>query len=134
VHWDEDWLGELVPRLIALRRGQPVLRRMAFLDGDRGDGSAVDVRWLGPDGHELGDAWQPPEVRTLAALYDGGAVDERAATLLVAYHADGEPGRLPLPPGRFTVLLDSADPRRTGPVGEALDLEPWSVVILRDEA
>jgi glycogen operon protein len=134
VHWDEDWLGELVPRLIALRRGQPVLRRMAFLDGDRGDGSAVDVRWLGPDGHELGDAWQPPEVRTLAALYDGGAVDERAATLLVAYHADGEPGRLPLPPGRFTVLLDSADPRRTGPVGEALELEPWSVVILRDEA
>jgi glycogen operon protein len=134
VHWDDEpWLGELVPRLIALRAGQPVLRRTTFLDGDRGDGEPVDVRWLGPDGRVLGDAWQPPEVRTLGALYDGRCGDEPTSSLLVAYHADGEPGRLVLPPGRFTILLDSADPGRTGPVGESIELDPWSVVILRDE-
>jgi hypothetical protein len=39
-----------------------------------------------------------------------------------------------LPSGQFTILLDSADPARTGPAGEAIELGPWSVVILRDEA
>ena len=38
-----------------------------------------------------------------------------------------------LPPGRFTVLLDSADAARAGVVEGAIELAPWSVVVLRDE-
>ena len=83
-------------------------------------------------GHALGNPWQPPEVRTLGALYDTG--DEPGDTLLVVYHADGDSGRFLLPGGRFTVLLDSGEGGRTGPVAGALELGPWSVVILRHEA
>jgi hypothetical protein len=72
-------------------------------------------------------------VRTLGARYDGRAADEPGDDLLVVYHCDAAPGRMTLPPGRFAVLLDSADEARAGVVEGGLELAPWSVVVLRDE-
>ena len=133
VDWDETWLGELVPRLIALRASHSELRRTTFLEGDHGDGSPVDVRWLGPDGRELGEC-----VAAARGADAGRALRRRRRTGRDAARRvpprRAKPGRLVLPPGRFTILLDSADPGRTGPVGDAIELDPWSVVILRDEA
>ena len=135
LHWDDDWLSGTVTRLIALRAAQPVLRRSRFLVGDQGDGKPVDVRWLAADGGQLDDEWQAREVRTLGMHLDGRCADQPGDTLLLVFHAAGEPTRFTLPEGPFTVLLDTADEGRTGQDARAtLDVGPWSVVVLRDES
>ncbi|MDX6377370.1 MAG: isoamylase, partial [Gaiellaceae bacterium] len=135
VHWEDDWLSDTVARLIVLRAAQPVLRRTRFLVGDPGDGAPADVRWLGPDGAQLDEAWQAHGIRTLGVHLDGRCADEPGDTLLLVYHAGDEPTSFTLPEGAFTVLLDSGDDGRAGQEAQgALDVGPWSVVVLRDES
>jgi glycogen operon protein len=64
-----------VERLIALRRGQPVLRRRRFLNGSRP--GATDVLWLRPDGLEMRENdWADTGRRVLGVLLDGSAIAE----------------------------------------------------------
>ncbi len=52
--WDQfakhQDLHQFTKRAIAFRRRHPGLRRLKFFHGDKGDGSAPDITWFGPDG------------------------------------------------------------------------------------
>ena len=135
LHWDDDWLSDVVTRLIALREAEPVLRRSRFLAGDRGDDTPADVRWLAPDGSAMDHEWQAHQVRTLGMHLDGRCADQPGDTLLLVFHADDEPTSFTLPDGPFTVLLDTTDAGRAGYEARGtIDVGAWSVVVLRDEA
>jgi glycogen operon protein len=107
-------LTAFVRRLLALRAGQPVLRRRTFLDGRQPH--RTDVLWLRPDGNEMehGD-WTDPERRCLGMLLDGSGIPDvdaegrrivgdtllayfnagpGAETLILPAHGTGAPWRL----------------------------------------
>ena len=135
LHWDDDWLGELVTRLIALRAARSrCCGGRRFLAGDQGDGSPVDVRWLGPDGPA---SWTTSgsrtEVRTLGMHLDGRAPTSPATRCCWCSTPTTSRAGFTLPDGPFTVLLDSADAGRAGPGRRRDRRRAWSVVVLRDE-
>jgi glycogen operon protein len=127
---------ELVRRIVALRAAEPVFRRSRFLRGTAEDGATADVRWLASDGHEM-DAhwWQPPDVRTLGVLLAGDGADEPGATMLTIYNADDRDVAFALPerfvPHGADVVLDTAEPARTGHVAGKVACAAWSVLVLR---
>ena len=137
-------------RLIALRRGHPVLRRRQFFYGRRIRGSEVkDLSWFRPDGKEMAeDDWNNPYTRCLGLRLSGDAIDDVDArgdpitddTLLFLLNAHHEPVRFVLPAHRrgvrWEALVDtrSADGRlhlRPLRGGEPYELEGRSVALLR---
>lgn len=114
-----DWshadraLCDFVAGLSALRRAHPGLRHPRWFDGRPAtEGLAPDIAWLDIDGQPPTDmAWGSPQHRTLAACVtvaaQGGPARE---SLLVVWHA-GEVCDLALPPGRWSLRLDSARSR-----------------------
>ena len=138
VDWSssDDGLAALVRELIALRARHPVLRRTAFLEGDRGDGSPVDVRWFAADGTLLdGDYWQPADAPTLGMVLDGRCAAAPDETLVIVFHAASASAEVQLPDdlaGRLVVELDSEGARAAGePVASTVTVAPWSVLVLR---
>ena len=129
-----DWeLGEpafelqaFVRELIAIVKGNPVLRRRDFLTGDPPLGSQEkDVTWIRADGEEMKDEdWGDPENRTIGMLLFGRAADEvdargrvaRGDTLLLLLNAGTRSRSYTLPrlfePGRWEEILNTA---RSGP-------------------
>jgi glycogen operon protein len=132
VDWDLEPAAEELCRfvrdLIAIVRGNPVLRRRTFFTGLPATGSGVDpdVAWLRPDGEAMGEAdWGDPERRHLGLLVRGRSVDDvdergrsaRGDTLLLLLNAGTRSLRWNLPkvsdPGRWEVLIDTARPGTT---------------------
>ena len=132
VHWDESWLGELVPRLIALRASHPVLRRTTFLEGDHGDGSPVDVRWLGPDGQELGARGSRRRCGRCARSTTAATGRERRCSSRTTSPARRD-GSCCRPAGSRSCSTPPTPAARVRSATRS-SLDPWSVVILRDEA
>ena len=132
----DDDLAAYVRELIALRMRHPVLRRTTFLEGDRGDGSPVDVRWFAADGTTM-DAgfWQAADEPTLGVVLDGRAADAPDETLVIVFHATAASAEVRLPDGLATALvveLDSEGARSPGDaVGQQVTAAPWSVLVLR---
>ena len=132
----DDDLAAYVRELIALRMRHPVLRRTTFLEGDRGDGSPVDVRWFAADGKPM-DAgfWQAADAPTLGVVLDGRSADAPDETLVIVFHAAAAAAEVRLPDGfsiGLVVELDSEGERPAGaPVGETVTAAPWSVLVLR---
>jgi glycogen operon protein len=133
-----------VQRLVAMRAGQPVLRRRTFLSGRRP--GATDVLWLRADGLEMADAdWNDVERRALGVLYDGESILESDAeghriagdTLLVLFNAGSAGVTFTLPVRAdgscWEVLVDTADPESLGPqaVGATRTLLGRSAAVLR---
>ena len=135
VDWDIDEqkheLQAFVRELIAIFKGNPVLRRRDFLTGDPPPGSQEkDVTWIRPDGEEMKeDDWSDAENRTIGMLLLGRAADEvdgrgrtaRGDTLLLLLNAGTRSRSYTLPrvsePGRWEELLNTARPG------------PWSRVV-----
>ena len=132
----DDDLVAFVRELTGLRARHPVLRRTMFLEGDRGDGLPVDVRWFAADGTAM-DAgyWQAPEEPTLGMVLDGRCAEAPDETLVIVFHAGPDPAEVRLPDelaGRLAVELDSEGARSPGEkVGQTLTAPPWSVLVLR---
>ncbi|MBL8389587.1 MAG: glycogen debranching protein GlgX [Hydrogenophaga sp.] len=111
-----DWpradhaLNDFVAGLVALRHRLPGLRHARWCEGrPRHPEAAADIAWLDLDGQPLTEAaWQSPVHRSLAAALTVGESGEPAAhTLLLVWHAGGD-SPLRLPPGRWSLRLDSA--------------------------
>ena len=112
-----------VRRVVALRRGQPVLRRRKFFQGRSIRGAGVkDILWLDPSGVEMTDAsWNAPDARALGVQLSGAAIDEmdergrpvRGETLLVLYNAGDREQTFRVPPERGTgpwrIVIDTFD-------------------------
>jgi glycogen operon protein len=129
---DPGWraLTELVSRLLALRRGHPVLRRHAFFSGRprRPDGLR-DLAWFTAAGREMTETdWFAPTA-ALGLYLSGRDIphrDERGEpvnddSFLVVLHADSEPGRFTLPglpwAAEYELLADTAREDQARPPG-----------------
>jgi glycogen operon protein len=115
-----DWskrdagLEILVQSLLRLRREHPVLRRPRWLDDEA-------VEWFSPTGGPLSpENWRDPACRTLGLRWRGY---DGEADLIALFNAGPEPVEFALPPGGWTLLIDSAE-------GLAAALHPFSVRIL----
>ncbi|MCC7198482.1 MAG: glycogen debranching protein GlgX [Gammaproteobacteria bacterium] len=98
-------LLEFVRRAAALRRARRELRRDTFFKGSPRHPGSDEVRWLHPDGREMGPAdWADPDSGTLGVRFESRS----ARDLLVLACADKWPRRFRLPPGAWRCLLDSA--------------------------
>jgi glycogen operon protein len=83
IDWDLDErrqrLLAFTRALIALRRGNPVLRRRRFFQGQAIHGSSVkDIGWFTPDGNEMDDErWREPDIATLGVFFNGEEIPDR---------------------------------------------------------
>ncbi|MBW8469537.1 MAG: glycogen debranching protein GlgX [Thiobacillus sp.] len=115
-----DWahadtaLASFVAGLAALRRQHPGLRQARWFTGQPlADGGPPDIAWIDVNGQAPSfQAWQSTEHRTLGAVITAGetglAPIER---LLLVWHAGHGPTVLTLPPGRWSLRLDSTRAR-----------------------
>ncbi|GAA4501775.1 glycogen debranching protein GlgX [Gluconacetobacter tumulicola] len=118
-----------VARLTALRAAHPSVRWRSFLYGKRETRAGLlDIAWYDPEGHPMtSDAWNDEHGRILGLLRsctdDSGATD---TTYLIMNAGDADADcTLPPIPGEWTLLLDSADPARTGTIADRL--ARWTV-------
>ncbi|MCR5867982.1 glycogen debranching protein GlgX [Aquincola sp. J276] len=114
-------LTRFVAELIALRRQHPTFRRRDFFAGPAGE-RGHDVRWLRPDGVEMGEAeWSEAFARCLGMYVagDGLADTDRYGVLLVdddflllfnAHHEDVDFVVPPFEGEDWTVRIDTARP------------------------
>jgi glycogen operon protein len=145
-------LHALVRRLIALRRGSPVLRQRAFFEGrpvPGGDGRK-DLAWFRPDGYEMTEAeWLSPDTHTIGMYLDGRGIRQRGPrgerltdrSYLLVQHGGGLDTvfLLPGPPwaARYEVEVDTAYPGDPPPAarlfaaGLDLPMLAHSAVLLR---
>ncbi len=119
-------LLEYTRRVIAIRQGNPVLRRRHFFRGrDPNSEFGRDVMWIRQDGQEMQQAdWQNPENRLLGMLISGDATDEvdergrpiKGDTLLLIVNGGDGDARFTLPGlktvGFWMELVDSAHAER----------------------
>jgi glycogen operon protein len=106
----EAWVCELS----ALRRSFQPLMDLGFLNGDVRAGGSPDVRWLRPDGGDMGVAdWEQPEGRCLCMVL--GHLAERDQ-LAVMINGSNEAVAFSLPPG-----IGDTEPAADGLGSEATD-------------
>ncbi len=115
-------LLEFTRRVAALRRDHPIFRRRKFFQGHKIRGSELeDVRWVRPDGEEMGDGdWGTDFVRSFGMLLGGDAMmewDDRGQrvyddTFLLLFNGAEGPVTFTLPatpqPAHWEVVLDTA--------------------------
>ena len=149
--WDtvDAGLLQFTQRLIALRAGQPVLRRQRFFAGQVGRGQRrKDVVWLDGQGNEMAEAeWDDQSRRSLAMLLNGDEIPDHTSdgrvvsgdTLLVILHSHHVDTEWNLPRGwsdRWEVLVNTANPAfpETPAIVEAAETLPVtarSLLVLR---
>jgi isoamylase len=154
--WDltPDQRGMLgfVQRLIALRKGQPALRRHQFLTGEKDDHGHRDVTWFNPSAREMTPrAWEKPALRTVAAMFCGrhtGAEDVQggqgdAESLLILINGHHEKVAFTLPAHfrqkDWTACIDTAghegEPaQRDWRAGQVYPLAERSMVVFTQPA
>ncbi|GAA4478796.1 glycogen debranching protein GlgX [Gluconacetobacter asukensis] len=118
-----------VARLAALRAAHPSVRWRSFLYGKRETPAGLlDIAWYDPEGHPMtSDAWNDEHGRILGLLRsctDDSGVTDTTYLIMNAGGADAD-CTLPPVPGEWTLLLDSADPARTGTIADRL--ARWTV-------
>jgi glycogen operon protein len=155
VNWDLDErrtaLLEFARQVLAVRQGNPVLRRRTFFRGEVVSHRGVkDLTWLRPDGGEMThDDWNNSAAHALAMLIHGDATDEtddrgrliQGDTMLLLLNASPDdvqfslPGLTPgsSPDGRWVPLVDTAGPPREAGEGGALALGPYTLALLQFE-
>jgi glycogen debranching enzyme GlgX/4-alpha-glucanotransferase len=134
---DADLLA-FTRRLIAIRHAHPALHADRFLTGGPRAGLPVpDVVWTDPAGRPMEPAgWDDPGGATLQmTLAEPGATD--IDRICVVIHRAAAPADITLPAPRagfaWTLLADSTDPARSGPVDQtSLAAAARSVVILAE--
>jgi len=146
-------MRSFVRRLVALRRGSPVLRQRAFFEGrpvPDGDG-CKDLTWFHPDGREMSvDDWFDPSVGTIGMYLDGRGLRHRGPrgehivddSYLLVLHAGPEDRMFALPAApwaeAYDVIVDTTCEDGEPPAGQPpcpggldLPLTARSVVLLR---
>jgi isoamylase len=149
-HVDEELLA-FAKRVIRLRRGHRVFRRMQFLEGRERLGSgAPDVWWFRPDGRRMtqGD-WRRGDARILGVFLNGRELahlghdgePETDDSFLLLFNAWEGPVVFTLPPRRFgrrwQLELSTFEPEAHGdlfPARGLVALEGRSTVVLRSVA
>jgi isoamylase len=153
IDWDgvDDDLLAFVRRLVAVRRGSPVLRQEAFFEGHEipGTGGTRDLAWFAPGGGQLTTAeWFDSGLQTVGMYLDGRGIRHRDArgrpvvddSYLVQLHAGPEPVTVHLPGApwadayEFVVSTEyptGAPPRPAVVAPGAIEVPPRCVWLLR---
>jgi isoamylase len=134
-------------RLIALRRGHPVLRRRQFFYGRAIYSDVKDLTWFRPDGREMTETdWQNPGTRAFSLRLAGDAIQEPDGrgerivddTFLILVNGFWERLAFVLPAHRSGVrwqpFVDTrdAEPERRGRVlrgGQTYEMESRSLAV-----
>jgi glycogen operon protein len=126
-------LLDFTRRLVALRHELPVTRADAYFGREVRDALQASVRWLRPDGAELGpDDWKQPQLRSLQSHWDypGGQ------SVLWLLNADPAPKGFIVPeapaPWRARVDTRGAEPPTDAPVpgGTTYELSGRALAVL----
>jgi isoamylase len=142
--WD---MRNFVRDLIAVLKGNPILRRRGFFTGTEVPGTTTkDVTWIRANGQEMTeDEWSDPNNQTIGMLLFGVAADEvdsrgrsaSAESLLLLLNAGARSLSYTLPrmesPGLWEELINTARP---GPYArqmrnDAVNLTAHSSILLR---
>jgi isoamylase len=154
--FDWDWndeqrsLFEFTKRLIGLRRGHPVFRRPAFLEGRGSAGSDLpDVWWMRPDGRRMTQSdWRRGDARAIGVFLNGEEIPMKTmdgqpvvdASFLLLFNAHYEPIEFKLPTKRFgsrwqfalsTSEPEVSDASRLYVARAAVPVESRSILVLR---
>ena len=148
---DEDFLA-WCQRVIAFRLDHPVFRRRQWFRGRLIRG-IDDLAWLRPDGEEMtDDDWSTGYARAVGVFINGQTIPttdhygQRIVddTFLLLFNAGHESLEWTIPgpqwSRRWTVDLDSADPRRglrrivNAKAGDTIHVEGRSLIVLRSVA
>ena len=110
-------LTAFVTRLIALRRGYPVLRSRRFLHGRTEPAPGIkDIAWFDERGESISpEAWNNPELRVLTVRRAQELPDGAVDILTLCLNPSNEDRRFVLPPPVLParVLVDSTKPDTT---------------------
>ena len=145
---ESNLLLDFVRKVFGLRAANPVFRRRRFFAGDQVTSSGIkDVQWLRPDGREMAtEDWHLAKNRVLGMLVPGRASDELdergrpniGQTLLLLLNASTRARQFALPvvpgSGKWTEVVNTAQPANRVPRGSTIQLPSHSVVLLgRDD-
>ena len=150
-HVDTDF-AKWCRRVMAFRRDHPVFRRRRWFHG-RSIRGIDDLAWLRPDGEEMtDDDWSTGYARAVGVFINGQTIPttdhygQRIVddTFLLLFNAGHESLEWTIPgpqwSRRWTVDLDSADPRRglrrivNAKAGDTIHVEGRSLIVLRSVA
>jgi glycogen operon protein len=115
IDWDnaDEELLAFVARLVALRRRHPALRRDRWLEGMPVATGDRDIVWLTREGTDMSPAdWQESR-HSFGFLLGAPARGDDA--FLVLINADEQEVSFALPPPRWALILDTAEPAPPGP-------------------
>jgi len=148
VNWDEsdNDLLRFVQVLTRLRRDHPVFRRRRFFHGTAQSNGMRDIAWFAPSGQEMTKKdWAAAHGKAVAVYLNGDAITEPdprgqrivddSFLLLFNANSDRIPFGIPAPPynGPWEIVLDTAKPKRSGPVSttQSVRVESYSLCVLR---
>jgi glycogen debranching enzyme GlgX len=148
---DDAWLDlhDITRAALRLRREHPALRQRHFLEGrPTVEGGPKDLAWVHPEGREMTEVdWYDDRLRTFGMFVSGnplrapGPRGERLydASFLLWFNANSEPGKAKLPRNEWVASGEVVLSTDTGhPVGEqvsggeVIDIEPRSLIVLRE--
>jgi len=155
-HLDKDLL-QFSRRLIGFRKRHPVFWRRRWFQGRPIHGTKVsDIGWFTPGGTEMSeDDWNAGFAKSLAVFLNGRAIpspNERGEPVIddsiyLMFNAHHEPLEFTLADSkwaeRWTVVLNTAEEKDllaeqdNGPelaAGSKMQVQPWSLVVLRSVA
>jgi isoamylase len=119
-----DAMQSFVRRVLALRAGNSMLRRSAFLP------RVGTVEWREPDGTEVTvDTWDRPDAVALACWMREEAGEGRP--VFFAFNPADDGIDFQLPPGQWTLVLSSAEPSAAEErVGQVVAVPDHAMVVL----
>ena len=127
-------LLRFVRRAFAVRQRMAVFRRASHFTGRPEEGSAPDLVWLHPSGHEMTVSdWHAPEARAVAARYDAG--DAGGECLLLLLNGSDAPVSFKLAAGDraahgWHIVLSTLDQAAKAPHGSTLVVAPQTLILL----
>jgi len=113
-----DWaradqgLIDFVRRVLALRREEPALRHERWFAHAPAPPGERSIAWLAPSGHDMQvHDWHDGAQHAFACRIDASPKNgcNGCRHLLIAFNPEATPTAFTLPPGQWTVALDSAD-------------------------
>ncbi|MCA9592073.1 MAG: glycogen debranching protein GlgX [Myxococcales bacterium] len=131
-------------KVFRIRAGNPVFRRRKYFSNDP-VATTLDkeVQWLRPDAKEMAmEDWHNAHNRVLGLLIHGSASDEvdergrpnRGHTLLLWLNGSNRARHVMLPklatPGRWTEIVNTAQPTHRIPRGQGINVAPHALVLL----
>jgi len=132
-HADES-LIDFVAEVLALRRAEPALRHERWFAHAPAPVGERSIAWLAPSGHDmLVHDWHDGAQHAFACRIDASPKNGSAGCrhLLIAFNPEAESAAFTLPPGQWSIALDSSGAAGTIAPRQPVTVPAHSLVVLR---